>query len=195
MGRNWGPAASSWWSRRNSEGTGVSSQRDDAFTAFVRDHGPSLLRTACLLTGERGLGEDLVQTALTRAYGKWPQVARATVPVAYVRRLMVNSHLSRLRRLAGAEQVLAAVPERPGPHEQDRIAENETVRGALLQLSPRVRTAVVLRYFDDLSQAETARLMGCSVSTVNNHVTRGLAALRGLLGPENDIVPTTRSRP
>ena len=173
----------------------MSSERDDEFTAFVRDHGPSLLRTACLLTGERAHGEDLVQTALAKAYGKWWRVARADAPVAYVRRLMVNSHLSRLRRLASAEQVMATVPDRPGRHDQDRIAENETVRGALLRLSPRVRTAVVLRYFDDLSQAETARVMGCSVSTVNNHVTRGLAALRGLLGPENDIVPTTRSRP
>lgn len=172
----------------------MSSERDDEFTAFVRDHGPSLLRTACLLTGERGLGEDLVQTALARAYGKWSRVAGADAPVAYVRRLMVNSHLSRLRRLAGAEQVMATVPDRPGGHEQDRIAENETVRRALLNLSPRVRTAVVLRYFDDLSQAETARLMGCSESTVNNHVTRGLAVLRTLLASENDPIATTRSR-
>ena len=67
------------------------------------------------------------------------------------------------------------------------------MRRALLRLSPRVRTAVVLRYFDDLSEAETAELMGCSRSTVNNHVTRGLAALRGLLAPRqaDHLTPAT----
>jgi RNA polymerase sigma-70 factor (sigma-E family) len=169
-------------------------ERDEEFTAFVRDHGASLLRTAVLLTGERSLGEDLVQTALARAYGKWSRVSHADVPAAYVRRLMVNSHLSWRRRLTSGEQVLASVPDRGGAHDQDRIAATEDLRRALLQLSPRMRTAVVLRYFEDLSQAETARLMGCAVSTVNNHVTRGLAVLRELLGPqhENDMTPTTR---
>lgn len=171
--------------------------RDEEFTSFVRDHGASLLRTAVLLTGERALGEDLVQTALARAYGKWSRVSRADAPVSYVRRLMVNSHLSWRRRLASGEQVLASVPDRAARHDQDRVAAAEDLRRALLQLSPRMRTAVVLRYFEDLSQAETARLMGCTVSTVNNHVTRGLAVLRELLGPqqENDPTPTTRRRP
>jgi RNA polymerase sigma-70 factor (sigma-E family) len=175
----------------------VSDDQDEEFTAFVRDHGASLLRTAVLLTGERALGEDLVQTALARAYGKWSRVSRADVPVAYVRRLMVNSHLSWRRRLVSGEQVLACVPDHPGRHDQDRFAAAEDLRRALLQLSPRMRTAVVLRYFEDLSQAETARLMGCTVSTVNNHVTHGLAALRELLGPhpENEFAPTTRRRP
>jgi RNA polymerase sigma-70 factor (sigma-E family) len=175
----------------------VDDGRDEEFTAFVRDHGASLLRTAVLLTGERALGEDLVQTALARAYGKWVRVSRADVPVAYVRRLMVNSHLSWRRRLASGEQVLASVPDRAGPHDQDRVADSEDLRRSLLQLSPRMRTAVVLRYFEDLSQAETAQLMGCSVSTVNNHVTRGLAVLRDLLGPheDTDLAPTTRRRP
>lgn len=171
--------------------------QDEEFTAFVRDHGASLLRTAVLLTGERALGEDLVQTALARAYGKWSRVSRADAPVSYVRRLMINSHLSWRRRLASGEQVLAGVPEPAGRHDQERVAAAEDLRRALLQLSPRMRTAVVLRYFEDLSQAETARLMGCSVSTVNNHVTRGLAALRDLLhpSPEQDLTPTTRRRP
>lgn len=174
----------------------VGDGRDEAFTAFVRDHGASLLRTAVLLTGERALAEDLVQTALARAYGKWTHVSRADAPVAYVRRLMVNGHLSWRRRLVSGEQVVAAVPDRSGPHEQERIAAVEDLRRALLQLSLRVRTAVVLRYFEDLSEAETARLMGCSVSTVNNHVTRGLAVLRDVLGQQQDIdlTPTTRRR-
>jgi RNA polymerase sigma-70 factor (sigma-E family) len=170
----------------------VRDQRDAEFTAFVVEHGARLLRTACLVTGDRGLGEDLVQTALAKAYGAWPKVARADEPYAYVRRILVNSHLSWRRRLMSTEQVLETLPERGGSDHQTAHAETDEVRRALLHLSPRVRTAVVLRYFDDLSQAETARLMGCSTSTVNNHVTRGLATLRGLLAPDTDLTAVRR---
>ncbi|MGY1719963.1 SigE family RNA polymerase sigma factor [Blastococcus sp. SYSU DS0552] len=158
--------------------------RDDGFTDFVRVHGPGLLRTACLLTGDRARGEDLVQTALARAFASWPKVKRADNPLAYVRRMLVNSHLSWLRLLTNTEQVIESVPDRgDGTDLQAAHAAADELRAALLQLSPRARTAVVLRYFDDLSEAETARLMRCSTSTVNNHVTRGLAALRALLAP------------
>lgn len=166
--------------------------RDDGFTDFVRDHGPGLLRTACLLTGDRARGEDLVQTALARAFASWPKVQRADNPLAYVRRVLVNSHLSWLRLLSNTEQVIESVPDRgDGADLQAAHAQADELRTALLQLSPRVRTAVVLRYFDDLSEAETARLMRCSASTVNNHVTRGLAALRGLLRSADAYESTT----
>ena len=99
------------------------------------------------------------------------------------------------------DQVVETLPDRGSGDHQSANAETDEVRRALLQLSPRVRTAVVLRYFDDLSEAETARLMGCSPSTVGNHVTKGLAALRGLLAelppatPDHqDLSPTTRRR-
>jgi RNA polymerase sigma-70 factor (sigma-E family) len=164
----------------------VKDQRDDEFTAFVVEHGARLLRTACLVTGDRGLGEDLVQTALARAYGSWSKVRAAEDGGAYVRRIMVNAHLSWRRRLMSTEQVVETLPDRGGGDHQDAHADGDEVRRALLQLSPRMRTAVVLRYLDDLSEAETARLMGCSTSTVNNHVTRGLAALRALLTPETE---------
>ena len=88
------------------------------------------------------------------------------------------------------------IPDRAdGADLQARYAETDELRTALLQLSPRVRTAVVLRYFDDLSEVETARLMGCSPATVNNHVSRGLATLRTLLMPDagQPLAPTTRS--
>ena len=163
--------------------------RDDEFTAFVVEHGGSLLRTACLLTGDRGHGEDLLQTALARTYGAWSKVRAADEPLAYVRRLVVNAHLSWRRRLSSTEQVLEQLPEVGGGDHQQAHADTDEVRRALLQLSPRVRTAVVLRYFDDLSEAGTAAAMGCSRSTVNNHVTRGLAVLRTLLAPTES--PTT----
>ena len=87
-------------------------QRDDEFTDFVVEHGPRLLRTACLLTGDGHLGEDLLQTALAKAYGAWAKVAEADHPGAYVRRLMVNTHLSWLRRLTNTERVLETFPDR-----------------------------------------------------------------------------------
>ena len=157
--------------------------RDDEFTAFVVDHGGSLLRTAYLVTGNRTSGEDLLQTALAKVYGAWPKVRAADEPMAYARRVLVNAHLSWLRRMSSSEQVLHSLPDRGSGDLQDRHAEADEMRRALLRLSPRVRTAVVLRYFDDLSEADTAALMGCSRSTVNNHVTHGLYALRALLVP------------
>jgi RNA polymerase sigma-70 factor (sigma-E family) len=165
--------------------------RDAEFTDFVVDHGPQLLRTACLVTGDRHLGEDLLQTALAKAYGSWARVRRADHPVAYVRRLMINAHLSWARRLMNSEQVIATLPDRAGGDLQAAHAETDEMRTALLALSPRVRTAVVLRYFDDLSEAGTAEVMGCSRGTVNNHVTKGLAALRTLLSTD-DRMPASR---
>jgi RNA polymerase sigma-70 factor (sigma-E family) len=172
----------------------VTEQRDAEFTDFVADHGGQLLRTACLVTGDAHLGEDLLQTALAKAYGSWTKVRGADHPVAYVRRLMINAHLSWLRRLTNTERPLERFRDSGSADHQAAHAETDEMRRALLRLSPRVRTAVVLRYFEDLTEAETARVMGCSRSTVNNHVTRGLAALRGLLAPEGDDLTTASRR-
>ena len=169
----------------------MTDQKDDEFTDFVAAHGAHLLRTACLVTGDSHLGEDLVQTALAKAYGSWAKVQQADHPVAYVRRLMINTHLSWVRRLTNTERPLERFPDAGAGDHQSAHAETDEMRRALLRLSPRVRTAVVLRFFEDLSEADTAALMGCSRSTVNNHVTRGLSALRGLLDPAVDDLTTT----
>jgi RNA polymerase sigma-70 factor (sigma-E family) len=172
----------------------VTEHRDAEFTDFVADHGAHLLRTASLVTGDSHLGEDLLQTALAKAYGSWGKVRAADHPVAYVRRLMINAHLSWLRRLTNTERPLERFPDTASDDHQYAHAETDEMRRALLQLSPRVRTAVVLRYFEDLSEAETAQLMGCSRSTVNNHVTKGLAALRTLLAPALESVSAPAPR-
>jgi len=172
----------------------VSDQRDDEFTDFVAEHGARLLRTACLVTGDTHLGEDLLQTALAKAYGAWAKVREADHPVAYVRRLMINAHLSWVRRLTNTERPYERFPDSGSGDHQSIHADTDELRRALLRLSPRVRTAVVLRYFEDLSEAEAAHVMGCSRSTVNNHVSRGLAALRGVLAPEQDDLTTTSRR-
>ena len=173
----------------------MSDERDVEFTAFVVQHGAALLRTACLLTGDGHHGEDLVQTSLTKAYGAWPRVAAADDAVAYVRRILINSHLSWRRRLMNTERVVRVLPDRGEGDLQSAQADSDEMRAALSCLTPRVRTAVVLRYYDDLSEAETARVMGCSISTVNNHVSRGLSRLRSLLGPggDPDLTSTTTS--
>ena len=172
----------------------MTDHRDAEFTDFVADNGRQLLRTACLVTGDAHLGEDLLQTALATAYGSWSTVSAADHPVAYVRRLMINAHLSWVRRLTNTERPLERFSDAGSGDHQSAHANSDEMRQALLRLSPRVRTAVVLRYFEDLSETETAHVMGCSRSTVNNHVTRGLAALRGLLAPGHDDDLTTASR-
>jgi RNA polymerase sigma-70 factor (sigma-E family) len=168
--------------------------RDGEFTDFVVDHGAQLLRTAVLVTGDRHLGEDLLQTALAKAYGSWSKVRRADHPYASVRRLMINAHLSWARRLMNTERVVETFPDRADGDLQAAHAASDAMRAALLTLSPRVRAAVVLRFFEDLSEAETAQVMGCSRSTVNNHVTRGLAALRVLLGGDERTPASRRHR-
>ena len=173
----------------------MTDQRDAEFTDFVADHGGHLLRTACLVTGDAHLGEDLLQTALAKAFGSWDKVRRADHPAAYVRRLMINAHLSWVRRLTNTERVVETFPDTGSGDLQAAHAESDEMRQALLRLSPRVRTAIVLRYFDDLTEAETAQVMGCSRSTVNNHVTRGLAALRALLTPRVADLTIDGSRP
>ena len=173
----------------------MTDQRDAEFTDFVAEHGRQLLRTACLVTGDAHLGEDLLQTALAKAYGSWTKVSAADHPVAYVRRMMINAHLSWVRRLTNTEQVIETIPELGSGDLQSAHADSDEMRQALRRLSTRVRTALVLRYFEDLSEADTAALMGCSRSTVNNHVTRGLAALRVLLSPADDLTPASRRNP
>ena len=119
------------------------------------------------------------------------KVREADHPVAYVRRLMINAHLSWVRRLTNSERPLERFSDTGSDDHQSAHAKSDEMRRALLRLSPRVRTAVVLRYFEDLCEAETAHVMGCSRSTVNNHVARGLAALARSAGsgPDDDLTP------
>ena len=154
----------------------------DGFADFVSREQPALLRLAVLLAGDRGHAEDLVQTALLKTYRHWDRITARGEPTAYVRRVLVTTHTSWRRRLSTTEQVVESVPDRAGPWSQPE--DDEDLRSALRELPARMRTAVVLRYYADLSEAQTAELMGCSASTVNTQTARGLARLRTLLaGP------------
>ncbi len=165
--------------------------RDDGFTDFVVEVERPLLRTAYLLTGDHGHAEDLVQTTLVKAHRHWAKVQRADSPLAYVRRILVTSHVSWRRRMSTSEQVIETVPDRPGDDLQDRLATTDLVRAALRELSPKARAVVVLRWFEDLTEAETARVLGCSTSTVSTHAARGLATLRRHLDATSAADPDT----
>jgi RNA polymerase sigma-70 factor (sigma-E family) len=149
------------------------------FADFVVREQPGLLRFAVLLAGDRGHAEDLVQTALLKAYRHWPRISRAGDPTAYVRRVLVNTHTSWRRRLAGHERVMEVVPDRAAPVSGSE--HDPALRAALQDLPPRMRAAVVLRFFADLTERETAAVLGCSTSAVNTQVARALVRLRQTL--------------
>ncbi|SPF06077.1 SigE family RNA polymerase sigma factor [Streptomyces sp. MA5143a] len=161
--------------------------RDAEFQSFLVGRWPRLMRTAFLLTGEQHAAEDLVQTTLEQVYVAWRRVASTDDPDTYVRRVMINAHARRHRRRL--KEFLAPrtdsdlVPE--VPDSGDRIAQADD-RGALLtalsQLPPRQREAVVLRYWEDLSESQAAEAMGCSVGSVKSNAAKGLAKLRAIPG-------------
>jgi len=151
----------------------------DGFAQFVATRSPALLRTAWLLTGDAGKAEDLLQTALAAAWRRWREVPPTGDPVAYVRRTMVNLYASWWRRRWRGEVPTADLPEPPAAADvAGTVANRDAVRRALARLSRQQRAIVVLRYVEDLSVDETARVLGCSPGTVRVQAFRALAALR-----------------
>lgn len=153
-------------------------QDSDAFVEFVRQRSPDLLRSAWLLTGDWHAAHDLVQSALEKTWPRWGR--RIDSPEAYVRRVMLTTYLSWRRRRWNGEVPTADVPEHDSP--DDEIELRHDLLGALAGLTPRQRAVLVLRYFEDLSEAESAAVLGCSVGTVKAHASRGIAVLRSTPG-------------
>ena len=152
-----------------------------SFPDFVTRQQQSLLRLAFLLVGDRGHAEDLVQTALTKTYRHWDRITRRGEPSAYVRRVLVTTHTSWRRRAWHREHPTGRLPDVAAAEPADRLEASEELRRTLSALPPRMRATVVLRYYEDLSELQTAQLMGCSESTVNTQAARGLARLRSAL--------------
>ena len=156
---------------------------EDEFHEFVALRWTALLRTAYLLTGDRQRAEDLVQSALVRLHRHWPKVRRDGMPEAYARRIMINLNIDWWRRLGSREHSVESVPDRPTTADAfARFELREELWSALHGLAPRTRAVLVLRYFEDLSEAETAAVLGCSVGSVKSQSSRGLAKLRLSLG-------------
>ncbi len=150
----------------------------EQFEEFMTSRWPGLVRLAFGLTGDRWLAEDLAQTALASAYASWWRVRRADDPDAYVRRILVNASRSRFRRHRVTEQPAASAPEVAVPDPAASVDERSALVEALQALPQRQRAVVVLRYWEDLSDAQAGALLGCSASTVRSQAARALAKLR-----------------
>ncbi len=153
------------------------SQREE-FRAYVAGRGAALLRTAVLITGDRGLAEDLVQTALIRTYGAWGRIRRREAVDAYTRRVMVTTYVNWWHRKWRGELPTGELPEQPVADAFSRVEDGLSLRDALGRLPKRMRAVVVLRYYDDLPDPEIAAILGCSAGTVRSQAARALAKLR-----------------
>lgn len=149
------------------------------FEAFVRARSTALLRTAYLLTGDQGHAEDLLQSVLVKVARQWPKITGPAEP--YARRALANAAVDRWRRRRLPETPLEDVHLAPATGDCTATIElrDELVRG-LFALSPRQRAVLVLRYFEDKTEAEIAQVLGCSPGAVKGYASRGLARLREL---------------
>jgi RNA polymerase sigma-70 factor (sigma-E family) len=161
-----------------------------SFDEFVRAHAGGLLRTACLITWDDAEAEDLVQECLLRVSVRWRRVQGMDMPLAYARRILVNLALAGRGRRSRRRAEL--VGDELNPASDDQVDVNaEALLGtlsarselldALGRLTTQQRTVLVLRYFEDLSEAQVADLLGCSIGTVKSSASRGIARLRALL--------------
>jgi RNA polymerase sigma-70 factor (sigma-E family) len=160
---------------------------DAEFSALVHGCWASLYRTAYLLVGDRGDAEDLVQTALAQTYASWHRVRDIDAAPAYARTVLVNTATSWFRKKGWRkERPTETLPEHGYEHDP---SDRHSLVAALAQLPPRQRAVVVLRYYDDLSVAQTAHALGCTEGTVKSQTHDALARLRTLLGEA--VVPQT----
>ena len=157
------------------------------FREFVTARWTALLRTAYLLTGDHGRAEDLVQNALVRVHRHWAKVladddgSEERGPEAYVRKTMVNLNTDWWRRLGSRERPGGILPGGDQPSSADAYAEmelREDLWAELRALPAKMRATLVLRYFEDLGEAETADILGCSIGAVKSQCSRGLARLQ-----------------
>jgi RNA polymerase sigma-70 factor (sigma-E family) len=168
-----------------------------SFEEFVQGCSPRLFRTALLLAGrDRAAAEDLLQVALERAYRHWARVSRSGDPERYVLRILSNAANDRWRRAARRpERPLRPGDDPPAADQFGAVAERDLLMRALAALPPRQRTVLVLRYFNDLPEAEIADTLGCSLGTVKSQVSRGLARLREIAEPSAQPAGQLRRRP
>ncbi|MGC5028362.1 SigE family RNA polymerase sigma factor [Micromonospora sp. DT229] len=151
----------------------------DTFHEFVVQRSPALSRTAYLLTGDHQLAEDLLQTALASSYRHWRRIHDGD-PEAYVRRVMYHQQVSWWRRRRPSERLESQPPEVAKDDHSEATALRLSVVAALRQLTPRQRAVVVLRFYEDLTEAQVAAALGCSVGTVKRHSHDAVRRLRAI---------------
>jgi RNA polymerase sigma-70 factor (sigma-E family) len=159
------------------------------FDDYLAAHGAALQRYAFVLTGNAADAEDLVQTALVRAYRRWRRIGKMAAPHAYVRRIVTGCFIDQRRRRNSTEQPMDAVPDAADPTDHtERVADLDAIIRALDHLTAQQRAVLTLRHLLGLPDGEIARDLGCSVSTVRSHASRGLHRLRELLSyPDLEI--------
>ena len=169
------------------------SRRDPAaFAEFVAARSAALYRSAYLMVGERGLAHDLLQEALTKTYVAWPRLRDPGKAEAYTRKAITTTAISWFRRKSWSERPSDTLPERSVEGHAALVDERDVVWTAILDLPPRQRAAIVLRFYEDLTEAQTAEAMGCAVGTVKSQVSAGIAKLRDRLGDgAAALVPST----
>jgi RNA polymerase sigma-70 factor (sigma-E family) len=170
----------------------IGSRREQqAFEAFVEGASGRLMRTAYLLSGDRGHAEDLVQSTLLRTARRWPRARQQ--PEAYARRVLVNLAKDRWRTLRRRVDEVA-VTEEPLVPEDDGVLERERLLAAIRELPAGQRAVLVLRFFDDLSVAETAAALDCSEGTVKSQTARALDRMRSVLDAQTTETTETTER-
>jgi RNA polymerase sigma-70 factor (sigma-E family) len=159
------------------------------FEGYVRERGQALLRFAYLLTGSLATAEDVTQSALTDTFRHWTRISRTDHPDAYVRRVILNTYLADRRRRWSTEIPAAFMPDQAAPSGMDpetRVVSSDAFRRVIANLPPRSRAVIILRYYLDLKDSETAEMLGITESTVRSTVTRALDSLRTTLAWKND---------
>jgi RNA polymerase sigma-70 factor (sigma-E family) len=153
--------------------------RED-FAEFVAGRSAELLRLAYVLTADQHAAEDLLQSALAKAAARWGRIH--STPEGYVRQIMYREQVSWWRRRARRPVTVAApVPELPAQDQMVMVEARLALRDALLALPPGKRAMLVLRYLEDLSEAQVADMLGCSVGTVRSQTHKAIAQLRSVL--------------
>ena len=156
----------------------MDSRSEAEFAEFMHGRWPALVRLGYGLTGDERLGEDLARAALAKAYASWPRVLRAGDPDVYLRRIILNASLGKVRRRRVRER-------RPGDESEPETAQLARVDDdrpalvtALMRLPAGQRSVVLLRYWMDMTEAQVAAVLGCSVGSVRSQASRALANLR-----------------
>jgi RNA polymerase sigma-70 factor (sigma-E family) len=162
---------------------------EEEFREFVAARSAALLRTAYLLAGDWATAEDLLQTALTKTYLAWKRLGEIEAVEPYARRVLVNTATSWWRRRWHGERPTEVLPERPAPDRLEEHLERDALWRHVKALPARQRAVLVLRFYEDMSEAQTAALLSISVGTVKSQTSRALASLRQRLAAEGVEMP------
>ncbi|HEY7044938.1 MAG TPA: SigE family RNA polymerase sigma factor [Nocardioidaceae bacterium] len=167
----------------------MSSRDSAAFAEFVAARSTALFRAAYLMVGDHALAEDLLQEALTKTYVAWPRLRDINKAEAYTRKAITTTAISWWRRKAWKhEKPRDDVPDVGHEGQTEQVAQRDWLWQELQNLAPKQRAAIVLRYYEDLTEAQTAEALGVSVGTVKSQVSDGLKKLRSILGADVVLV-------